>query len=329
MSDGQIRGVSFRLRRGTVAADTVLGRLVDATVPTYRSLIATADQAQKMAADLTNQANAPRTLVWPNNPSDVTAEWLDTEVDQRLGSRDLASRLEVLTELESFARSEAQSLMVGAGEHMVRLVANELAEWLTAATATVDALGTAVHTASDAITADKVEPWKTLAASLAQYEGIRSAQTGIYAMLAWPFDRLAVGGGEPSSANQDANAAADSEARSYFHANLDQVAPGWKSPDHTMPWPKDPVERIIWCIRHDTGIWCPTPAQVNSLIAGEQVPGPRGKGNAGPALPRKYDSEGHSRQRDQSAHGLGQPSLEPDPDPDLAPLVAENRWGAP
>ncbi|MEH3131618.1 MAG: hypothetical protein PGN27_16850 [Mycolicibacterium neoaurum] len=280
-----------------------------------------------MAADLASQANAPRTLVWPTNPSDITAEWLAAEVDQRVGSRDLDSRLEVLTELESFARSEAQSLMVGAGEQMIRAVADELAQWLTTVTATVNALGAEVHTASDAINADKVKPWKTLASSVTQYQSIRSAQTGLYAMLSWPFDSLAVGGGAPHSPTHNSTAAAHDEARLYFHRNLDAVAPGWKSPDASMPWPNDPVERIIWCIRHDTGIWCPTPAQVNSLIAGEQVPGPRGKGNAGPALPRKYDSEGHSRQRDQSAHGLGQPSPEPDPDPDLAPLVTENRWG--
>lgn len=56
-----------------------------------------------------------------------------------------------------------------------------------------------------------------------------------------------------------------SRARLYLHRRLDVVAPGWRSGE-PVPWPDDPAERLVWCIRRDSGASVPTPAELNGLL---------------------------------------------------------------
>ena len=103
----------------------------------------------------------------------------------------------------------------------------------------------------------------------------------------------------------------DAQARLYFHRNIAAVAPNWRGgidSDRreqlgTVPWPDEPTEQLVWFIRHDSGIWCPTRKQIKDhLAAGND--GTRPTTTAGPAIARNNDKNGQHRHVDQSDNGF-------------------------
>jgi hypothetical protein len=214
--------------------------------------------------------------------------------------------------LAFYARTDANDLFDEKSDEIFAALAEQLAELVAAASVTVDALGP-VNTAADAIEGGMTDAWKVIQNQLKVYREIRRAQSALYACLKWPFDRRAFGdSGSP-------NTQADSDARIYYHRRLPEVAPGWDdqrttdafgrdTPPRSIPWPDDAAERFIWCIRNDSGIWCPSPSELNALT--NAIPERRTNGvERVNRVKRQYSEKtlAHRGAVDDSAHGFTSP----------------------
>ncbi|QFS91524.1 hypothetical protein FIV07_12215 [Mycobacterium sp. THAF192] len=261
----------FVVRRNPIAelikSNALARDIAAACIPDYMMRIATADEARARIEKLqTSTATNPKPR--PTEPDEV-ADWLEKEVQRRQRLKeDYDVRLQVLRELDFYERTEAHTLL---DEHIDDLLAHldaGLQRFIKPISTAVGLLPPAVTTAADAIDAGLAEVWKTIKSGLPVYRDIRHVQKSLYAGAGWPFDRNAAG---------DTGQVDDPEARLYFHSNLDVVAPHWRGQVHLdgfgntqnrsiVPWPADPTERLIWCIRNDSGIWCPTTDQVKALL---------------------------------------------------------------
>lgn len=251
------------IKSNALARDTAA-----ACIPDYAMRIATADEARAQIEKLQASA-ATQPKPRPTQPDQVT-HWLENEVSRRLRLKDDHDiRLRVLRELDFYERTEAHTLLDEYVDDLLAHLDAGLQKFMDGPISkAVGLLPAAVTTAADAIDAGLAEVWKTIKSGLPVYRDIRHVQKSLYAGAGWPFDRNAAG----DTAQVD-----DPEARLYFHSNLDTVAPHWRGQVHLdsfgntqnrsiVPWPADPTERLIWCIRNDSGIWCPTTDQMKSLL---------------------------------------------------------------
>ncbi|TDO15009.1 hypothetical protein EV580_3149 [Mycobacterium sp. BK086] len=307
-----------------VGSAVLLRNLIDTVIPEWDALEATADRAVKLALDL--RAEAESVLAWPSTPSDVTDEWLDNEVSRRLGKSDHEVRIQVLRELEFGARTEIIELVDERAENLITELASRLSTLLLHLTTYVEQLGADVNTAAEAIEAGTTDAWRSINASAQAYNEIREVQLVLYRRQ--EFDRRRCG---------DDNVVKDAEARLFFHRRLELVAPDWRSSQPTYPWPNDPAERLVWLIRHDSGMWCPTTAQINRLLAEGPEPAPATTGTGRNTVSRKVNPRGRYRDVDDSGHRLGVPvqaapsPLPAPPTPTFAGSVTthSSRWDTP
>jgi hypothetical protein len=163
---------------------------------------------------------------------------------------------------------------------LIEALAAELNDLMSRVSDAVDALAPGVNSAADAIAAGSAEHWKTVADARPEYDNIRQLQRTLYRCGSIEFDDLKCGDGINGN---------DPEGRIYYHRNLSSVAPQWRGwrdsngADHPpeVPWSNGPVEQLVWFVRTDSGIWCPTPRPVAHVLEREPSPAqvfpPRGK----------------------------------------------------
>ncbi|WP_431959896.1 hypothetical protein [Mycobacterium sp. smrl_JER01] len=192
----------------------------------------------------------------------------------------------MLQEIAVTARQQAAELVERHATDLIRGLAQQLEKVRVAAAKAVDQLGAGVNDPVSAINADVAEHWKTLVGLRGEYDAIRSAQKTVYLYTGeGMFDQLRCGDNQ--------HLINDPEARLYFHRNLTTVAPRWRGGIDTdrrehvgeVPWPDDAVERLVWFIRNDSGIWCPTRGEIKTLLAeGGAGPDPKNRGAQVPRL---------------------------------------------
>lgn len=261
-------------------------------IPQALVLEETALHAEVNAQLLLEESTSSAATRWPTSPEELTSTWIHNEVARRVGVRDIDVQLQVLREVIFNARTGANELVDQHADELIGALADQLDALLTELTARVDDLGPGVSTAAEAIEAGTVDAWSSIHRTVVEYRDIRAAQNvfnrALWGATDWPFDRKAAG---------DSSDVSDPEARLYYHRRIAEVAPLWRADrradstgkainESTVPWPQDPTERLIWCIRNDSGIWCPTADQMQALLSGE-VPERRGKGIKRAGLQRR------------------------------------------
>lgn len=256
-----------------VASNPHVRTIIANVIPQALVLEETALHAEANADCLREEATSAATR-WPTSPEELTSDWVHNEVARRVGVRDIDVQIQVLREVIFNARTGATEMIDQNADELIAALAAQLETLLTEVTARVDDLGPAVSTAAEAIEAGTADAWSAIHRALPEYRDIREAQGVLYRGFwgaNWPFDRRACG---------DSGDVTDPEARLYLHRRIPDVAPQWRADrradstgqainESTVPWPKDPTERLIWCIRNDSGIWCPTADQMQSLLAGK------------------------------------------------------------
>jgi hypothetical protein len=310
----EIQYVARRHPMATLAARNDRARsLLAAFAPAYQALAATADRAVEMALELRSAATSAAAS-WPSSPGEVTDDWLNGEVNRRLRTSDTDIRIEVLRQLEFSAREDAIEEIENNVDGLINGLAGQLRTLVDEVSGAVDDLGVGVGTAAQAIEAGKAEAWKTISASIAPYTDVRNIQRTLYRCDQAHFDGLRCGD------NPSVN---DPEARLYFHRNIDTVAPNWKgsvdsnniSRPSEIPWPDDPTERMVWFIRNDSGIWCPSPQQIRARLA--EVPEPAAEPEPilrGIPIVRNVERAhplAPNVTKDQSAHGFSEEPIKP------------------
>lgn len=207
---------------------------------------------------------------WPS-PEEMTAEWVDSEVDRRRTIREQAERTQILVELRFAAYEAVYQAIERIGVRFIEHLAKDLEDLVGRARSAVDLLGPHVSTSIEAIDADKADVWKSLSGMAKQYRAIRDVQDDLYSCdFAEDADLHACGYGQNRRAQDD-------DAFLYAHRNIARVAAKWLG--YTMndqgrtvqmpgevPWPKDHTEKLVWFIRNDSGIWCPTPDQIDECL---------------------------------------------------------------
>lgn len=239
---------------------SLLRELIDEVIPDYAIISLKEDRARAM---LRAERTSVSPTIRPAAPEDINDTWLNDEVERRRALKELDNRREILQEVVFEARREGISLIEDNAEELVEALDERLQQLITTVQSAVEAMGPDVHTAADAIQASAADQWKILAHSRTDYDAIRATQRALYQADRISFDGLQYGDGVHG---------AEPEARKYYHRRLDQVAPRWRGwqangQDHLpeYPWPSDPVEQLVWFIRNDSGIWCPTPQQLSTM----------------------------------------------------------------
>jgi hypothetical protein len=282
--------------------------LVDKIVPEYRTRMAVADRAKAMISDLKQQTGAEAAV--PASIDEVTDDWLRTEVSRRLASTQRDAEIQVLRELRFNAAEAAHGLLDKKVDALFGGLVQQLDQLMATAAAAVAAMDEvapdAVCTASDAIQAGVADRWKEVTDLLPDLEDIRAVQRLIYQSMPESFDRVRCG---------DTANVSDPDARLYNHQHLDTVAPGWRSGE-PLPWPTDAAERLMWCLKNNSGIWVPSPDQIIRLFAtadaeAEAASEPTPTMTGGVSITRQYDGRGSRRSVDQSGHRFGQRPASP------------------
>ncbi|MEU9805595.1 hypothetical protein [Mycobacterium sp. NPDC050853] len=265
-------GVPFRSRNHPVAVrsrhNPYLNTML-ADIPEYLVATATAERAAALAVEIAQRTEA-QTPALPTAPEQITPEWIDGEVARRRYGTDSAAQITLLGEVEFGALQQAWQHIEQCSTALIEQLANQLHDLIDRATVAAGHLGDEVGCAADAIDHGTSKHWKTLSDARRDYDILRDAQRTVYRCDTVHFDRAACG-----DENQRIT---DPEARLYYHRNLSAAAPGWRGHTSTeridqfgdTPWPTDPVEKLLWFIRNDTGIWCPTPRQITDLLASEE-----------------------------------------------------------
>lgn len=269
-------------------------------LPGLSTAVAAADRAVEMQRSVVEQRDETAVAL-PKTAEEITDAWLQSEIDRRRHGSDTDARLKLLREIEYDAREQVWSLIEGNAESMLEELDSSLQDLIAQLATAVDALGD-VSTAADAISADVSDHWKTAATLRRDYDEIRDVQRTLYRCDSAYFDGLPCGDGDQRIP--------DPEARLYFHRKIAEVAPGWRGRTEnrvtypgTVPWPADPVEKLVWFVRNDSGIWCPTPAQIAKAIKADQ---PKSEdSHPGNVAPSKYDEKGRYQHVDQSGAKFG------------------------
>jgi hypothetical protein len=254
-------------------------KLLESVVPGYFTLAAIADRVGKRAEAL--NATVVDSVALPTTLDEVEVDsWIDRDVLRRMGAEETNARLRALRELEFERREAALDLIDDHTDDLFLGLDDQLQDLVEKASAAVDEMGPSVRTASDAIKAGRAEEWKTVDEQVPALADIRACQRALNQCVSVEFDGARCG---------DAIAGGDPDARLYHLKNLDEVAPRWRGYQDSggthhlpeYPWPTDdPTEKLVWFIRNDAGLWCPTPGQVRTLLSGA-VPPRLGKGYRG------------------------------------------------
>lgn len=231
----------------------------------FRDASEMAQRAEELAKQ-TEQADAATESDWPSTSTALTEKWLTAQVERQRGGADAELRVRILRSVEFRAREDAWSHIESRSAALIEQLAAQLGELVAAVGEVADQLGAVVGTAQAAVEAGTADHWKSLSELRRDYDTIRDAQEGLYKCDVVNFDRGACGDGD--------HHVSDREARLYFHKNLATVAPDWRGHTTTdqvatngqVQWPADPVEKLLWFVRNDSGIWCPTNDQIKHLL---------------------------------------------------------------
>lgn len=275
------RGSGFTPRRHHIASlakdDPLVAQLLD-DLDGYSAANATASRALELIKQI--QATAAPQVPVPTTADQITDEWLNGEVARRLGNRERDAKLDALNVIRFDNAQLATDLIDANLEVLIKGLAKHFDALLEEITTAVHNLNGAAD-ASSAIETGVAEHWAALIKLRPRYDKIRASQLLFYRDST--IDRLACGEGQ--------SLIRDPEARLYFHRRLDDVAPRWRGGvervgpsdklqfDSELPWPNDPIERLVWCVRVDSGMWLPTPAEVKQLLSSRTVEPPAMPGN--------------------------------------------------
>lgn len=263
--------IGLRHRVATAAKTSPrLTSLLTDVIPDYSVAVAIAERARQLIIE-TQNSSREQTTTYPATADAITPKWIEGEITRRRATSDTQLRIALLDELEVNALQESHELIEAHAVELVAALGKQLAalvERLTAAVAVLDDEG-GVATAAEAITAGTAATaaWQQIADATTDYADIRRTQHILYSGCSTiSYDELRSGDGNPNIT--------DPEARLHHHKHLDRIAPDWRGVIDTnkavhpakMPWPDDNTERLVWCIRHDTGIWCPTPAEIRQHL---------------------------------------------------------------
>ncbi|GJO37402.1 hypothetical protein NJB1604_02120 [Mycobacterium marinum] len=238
--------------------------LLTTVLPQYPVLVAIAARARALALETRNATPA---FSWPATAEDFNDDWIEHEIARRRAITENESRLSVFNDIEHNVRCEIHDLIDDNATALITALAQQFDNLLDRLADAVAELGEHVHTAADAITAGTTQAWKQIAEMVAEYQDIRTVQTRLYrGCTTVAIDELRCGDQNPAVTNP--------EARVYFHSNIATIAPNWQGGrtdngaiiDATYPWPTGPIERLVWLVRSDSGMWCPTPAELRDHL---------------------------------------------------------------
>lgn len=210
------------------------------------------------AALLRKRAELPRVhpIPSPSDPAELDA-WIEQSSTARTLQRDHSETDEAIS--REIAKQERLIQSVAANANPILAALNsDLAAVMGVAAAIVQRLD-GTHTAA-AIVASRdparMDAYTDLAELREKYDAIRVAQDWTTA-------------GDPRDQHARSTYLDDPLASDTAISNLDQIFPAWKhrSPDIAImrwdqpdarPWPKDPVEQLIWMVVSDAQPWIPT-----------------------------------------------------------------------
>lgn len=246
--------------------------LLTTVLPQYPVLVAIAARARTLALETRDATPA---FSWPATAEEFNDDWIEHEIARRRAITENESRLAVFADIEHNVRCELYDLVDDNANELITALAEQFGNLLDRLADAVAQLGDHVHTAADAIHAGTAQAWKQVADMVDEYQDIRTIQVRLYrGCNTVSIDELRCG-------DQDPNVT-DPEARVYFHRNIAAIAPNWRGYRNnsgvteyaTYPWPTDPVERLVWLVHHDSGMWCPTPNELRDLTNAPAPPIP-------------------------------------------------------
>ncbi|WP_172826661.1 hypothetical protein [Mycobacterium sp. 1423905.2] len=238
-------------------------KLLSEVIPECPILVAISARARELA--VATRGATPAAAAWPTTVDEISDEWMEAEVARRRAVSDHESRLAVIADLERNARDEIYDLIETRATDLIAALAAQFDDLVDRLADAVAELGEDVNTAAAAIASGPLATaaWKAIADMADEYADIRAVQLRLYrGCTTIFFDELRCGDQDP--------AVTSTEARVYFHRHIAAIAPNWRGGrndhgvilDATYPWPADPVERLVWFTRSDSGMWCPTPDEL-------------------------------------------------------------------
>lgn len=232
------------------------------SLPGYSAATEIAHRAEQRIRVL--DGAVPAQQARPATADEVSDDWLDAEVQRRVTAQTVAAERAALVGLAEDCNADAATIArTAAGEQLLIELGARFDDVMAKVSAAVDELGE-VTSAQEAITTGKTDAWQQLTALRDDYDSVRIAADIVFSSEHGDLVRRSRG------------LSADPEASSLRHRNLDAVAPGWRrgpaneyAADGTgsTPWPGDPVEQLVWFVRHGSEPWLPTAGQAESHLA--------------------------------------------------------------
>jgi hypothetical protein len=216
----------------------------------YRTAVALREQAMSHRANLP-AVNAPPE---PTN-TDGLDDWVNAVSRARVAEQDGEYRYNALTSVINTCNSRISAVVDVDTDQVLGALSDQMTDLMADVDTAVAALNGA-RTASEVIAADVGDAWNELRSLRASYDLLRDAQ--IFVM-------------------QDAMAShasyylyGDAHASRLYIRNIDEVFPGWQTPDTSSvslvapppdprPWPTDdPVAQLVWLSSSNAEVWLPT-----------------------------------------------------------------------
>ncbi|WP_156752162.1 hypothetical protein [Mycobacterium sp. ACS1612] len=238
--------------------------MLEEALPEHAEALRIAEHAEARARELHGQSETE--AAFPADAGSVD-DWVAAEVARRQREAERLLTLEVISGVESAARTRATRLIASNTEQLLHTLATYLADVMAPVYAAVDEMPATVATAADAIAADCTAQWKTITAAVPILSEIRTVQIGLYTHNVSEDDRRKCGD----------MAGLDPQARLYYFRRIAEVVHDWRSGE--MPWPTDPTERLLYVVQNDLEPWCPDKAQIHAAIEDLRSEGRRGARN--------------------------------------------------
>lgn len=217
---------------------------------------------------------------------EIHEEWVDALIDQKDTQDRLQRRRAILLDLRNAAESRATTAASSINTQVLAAYHDELMKLLDEAEELAGQLG-GVDSAEAAIALDRGPVWKRLSQLADDYADLRRAQR---ARTSTDLIRRA----QPAQGGEE-------HASDLYIANLDEIWPEWRTggaangvsinhvggAEHRYePWPREPVQLLLWLATGPAEAWVPTAAELHRHWADRQkranpMPAP------GPAEPKR------------------------------------------
>ncbi|OMC33433.1 hypothetical protein A5739_08820 [Mycobacterium colombiense] len=252
----------------------------------------------RAAASQMRMTLPPITPQPPPADADALPGWLTDAVAATTATWERAAKLEALTNLIGECDRNIGGIASNT-DALCRSLADDLAQLMDSVAAVVDELKGA-RTPAQVIDLGVADAWKKLPTLRTEYDRIRAAQELVMAREAeWQHAK--------SDRYHD-----DPLASDMALANLDDIFPRWRD-GHTdtfvlqgekpdpRPWPKDPVEQLVWLCTSNARPWIPTSGELDRL-AGQR----RRRANPMPEfIPGRPDRQDKSRKPSKVIQSTG------------------------